>query len=155
MCLAGVGDAVVELGDVAAAQRGAELLEAARALRDGDGEHRLAMLAELGLLGDEAQPVEVGVGARGDRDQRLAARAIALDPRLGAGDAQRPRRLEHHARILEDVLDRGADLVGVDQHHVVDQRAADAEGFAADLLHRDAVGKETDVIELDAPARLQ
>src|SRR4029077_8136498 len=34
--LLGVRDAVVELGDVARAQRGAELLEAARALRDGD-----------------------------------------------------------------------------------------------------------------------
>src|SRR5260221_13204155 len=84
MRFARIGDAVVELGDVAAAEGGAELLEAAGALRDGDREHRLAMLAELGLLGDEAQPVEVGVRARGDRDQRLAARPMAFDPGLFA-----------------------------------------------------------------------
>src|SRR5436305_4659085 len=82
---AGVRDTVVELRDVAAAERGAELLEAARPLGNGHREHRLAMLAELGLLGDEAQPVEIGIRPRGDRDARLAARAMALDPRLGAG----------------------------------------------------------------------
>ena len=121
---AGIGDAVIELGDVAAAERGAELLEAARPLGNGDCEHRLAVLAELGFLGDEAQAIEVGIGARGDCDQRLAAHAMALDPRLGARDAQRARGLEHDARVLEDVLDRRAHLVGIDQDDVVDQLLA-------------------------------
>src|SRR5947208_13978193 len=105
---AGVRDAVVELRDVAAPERGAEFLEAAGPLRNGHREHRLAMLAELGLLGDEAQPVEIGIRPRGARDERLAALAIALDPRLGARDRQCAGGLEHHARVLEHVLDRRA-----------------------------------------------
>src|SRR3989442_4755171 len=83
--LAGVGDAVVELGDVAAAKRGAERLEATRALGDGDREYCLPVLAKLGFLGDEAQAVEVGIGARGHSDQRLAARAMTLQPCFPAG----------------------------------------------------------------------
>ena len=70
---------------------------------------------------------------------------VRLDPGLGAGDGQRARRLEHHARVLEHVLDRRAHLVGVDEHHLVDQLAAQAEGLLADLLHRHAVGEQADV----------
>ena len=72
-------------------------------------------------------------------------RAMALAPRLDAGDRQRAGRLEDRARVLEHVLERGADRVGVDQHHVVDQLAADAERLLADLLDRDAVGEQADV----------
>src|SRR5438309_7393931 len=88
-----IGDAVVELGDVAAAKRRAERLEATRALGDGDREYCLPVLAKLGFLGDEAQAVEVRIGARGHGDQRLAARAMALHPGFRAGDAERARRL--------------------------------------------------------------
>ena len=49
---------------------------------------------------------------------------------LRAGDGERAGRLEDRARVLEHVLDRGADLVGVDQHHLVDQLLAQAEGLA-------------------------
>ena len=58
-----IGDAVVEFGDVARAERRAEFLEAPGALGDGDGEDRLALLPDLRALGDEAQAVEVGVRA--------------------------------------------------------------------------------------------
>ena len=58
-----VGVAVVELGDVAARRQAAEVLEAAGPLRDRGREDRLAGLAELGPLGDEAEPVEVHVRA--------------------------------------------------------------------------------------------
>jgi hypothetical protein len=86
----GARHAVVELGDAAARERLAEAAEAAAALGHGDRQHRLAVLAQLGLLGDEAQPVEIGVGARGDRHQGLAAQlalaAALFHPGLGAGD---------------------------------------------------------------------
>ena len=80
---------------------------------------------------------------------------MALDPGLGAGDGQCTGGLEHHARVLEHVLDRRADLVGVDQHHFVDQLTAQAERLLADFLHRDPVGKQAHVIELHAPAGLE
>jgi hypothetical protein len=50
----------------------AETPEAAAFLGDGHREHGLALLADLGTLGDEAQAIEVHVGAAGDCDQRLA-----------------------------------------------------------------------------------
>ena len=71
--LLAAAQAVVELGDDARAQPRAELAERAGPLGDRDGEDRLARLAELGALGDEAQAVEVHVRAAEDR--RHAARS--------------------------------------------------------------------------------
>ena len=56
--------AVVELGDAAPPERGAEVEKAAGPLGNGDGEQRLAALADLGALGDVAQAIEVDVRAR-------------------------------------------------------------------------------------------
>ncbi len=67
-----VGDAVVELGDGARADQLAEAPEAAALLGNGHREQRLALLADLGPLGDEAQAVEVHVRAAGDGDEGLA-----------------------------------------------------------------------------------
>ena len=67
-----------------------------------------------------------------------------VDPGLRAGDGG-PRGLEDRPRVLEHVLDRGADLVGVHEHHLVHQLAAQAEGLAPDFLDRDAVGEQPDV----------
>ena len=79
----------------------------------------------------------------------------ALDVRFRAGDRQRARRLENRAGVLEHVLDRRADRVGVDEDHLVDEPCAQAESLLADLLHRDAVGEQADLVELHAPARLE
>ena len=54
VCDLGVGIPIVELGDIALAEQRAELPEAARPLRDGHRENRLALLPQLGLLGDES-----------------------------------------------------------------------------------------------------
>ena len=151
----GIGDAVVELGDVARPERGAELLEAARALGDGDREYRLAPIAHLGALGDEAQPVEIRVRARGDGDELLSAHPGFLHVSLGAGDRQCAGGLEDRARVLEHVLDRRADLVGVDEDHAVEELPAQAKRLFADLLHGDPVGEETHVIQHDAPSGLE
>ena len=130
MCaIRGVGVAVVELGDRALAEERAELAKAARPLGNGHGEDRLALLAQLGTLGDEAQAVEVHVGAAGDRDQ-VRLFAVPLGPRLDAGDGERAGGLEDRARVLEHVLDRGADGVGVDQDDVVDAAAAQSRNVS-------------------------
>ena len=89
---------------------------------------RLARLADLGALGDEAQAVEVHVRAAQDRHQRLvrAARARSTHvfnpatPSAPAGSMMRPR-------VVEDVLDRRADLVVVDAHDFVDGCRRDRE----------------------------
>ncbi len=153
MRLARVCVAVVEFGHVAPAEQRAQRPEASGALRDGDREDRLAMLAQLGALGDEAQPVEIHVRAGCHHHQRAPLGAAPRDPALGAGERQRARGLEHRARVLEDVLDRGADLVGIDQHHLVDVLAREAQRLAADLAHGDAVGEQVHVRQRDAPAR--
>jgi hypothetical protein len=126
------------------ADQGDELLVGAGLLRQRHGQHRLALFADFGALGDEAQAVEVHVGAGGHRHQRLALHAVLLGPGLGAGHRQRAGRFEDGARVLEDVLDRGADGVGIDQHHLVHVLLAQAEGLLADVLHRRAVGEQAD-----------
>src|SRR6185503_11946284 len=96
------------------------------------------------------QAVEIHVGAAGDRDESAALRPMPLAPGLDARDRQSAGRLEHRARIFEHVLERGADRIGVDGDHVVDELPANAKRFLADLLDRDAVGEEPDVTETDA-----
>ena len=153
--LPGVGDPVIELRDIARPDRLAKAPEAAALLGDGDGEHGLALLADLGALGHESQPVEVHIGATGDRDQCLATDPFALDIGLGAGNRQRARGLEDRAGVLEDVLDRRAQLIGVDQDDLVDERLAQPEGLFAHLADRGAIGEQPDVGQFDPPARLQ
>ena len=146
----GIGDAVVELGHRARADQLAEAPEAAALLGNRHREQGLALLADLGALGDEAQAIEVHVGAAGDRDVGLAAPAVRVHVLLDRGDAERAGRLEDAARVLEHVLDRGAGGVGVDDDPFVDQLAREAKGLVADALDRGAVGEQADVGELDA-----
>ena len=76
----------------------------------------------------------------------------ALGVALEAGHRERAGRLHHAAGVVEDVLDRGADLVVRDAHDLVDGTLRDPERLLADGAHRDAVGEDADVIEHDAPA---
>ena len=76
-----IGVAIVEFGDAALAQQRAELAEAARPLGNRHREDRLARFAELGPFGDEAQAVEIHVGAAGDRDESAALRRGAARTR--------------------------------------------------------------------------
>ena len=115
-----VADSVVELGDVRATDDLAEPPEAARLLGNRDGEDRFALLAVVGAFGDEAQPGEVHVGATCDRDEGLVDAPRRVDVLLEPGDRQRSGGFEQRAGVGEDVLDRRARLVGVDDHDVVD-----------------------------------
>ena len=114
------------------------------------------MLAQLGALGHEAQAVEVHVGAARRSPPACGPwRGARSIQRLAPASAERARGLHHGARVLEDVLDRRADLVGVDQHHLVDELARQAEGLLAHLAHRHAVGEEVHVRQRHAPAGLE
>ena len=151
----GVGDAVIELGDAAPANQCAEALQAAGPFRNRDGEDGLAVLAELGALGNEAQAVEVEVGPAGDGDDGLALEPVLLDVGLGAGHGQRAGRLEHGARILEDILGRGADVIGVHEDHSIEVLPAEPKRLNADLPHGDAVGKKAHPVEPHPTAGLE
>ena len=76
-------------------------------------------------------------------------------PGFRARYGERAGGFEHHARVFEYILDCRAHLVGIGEHHLVDQRLAQAEGFTSNLLHRHAVGKKPDVVELHALPRVQ
>ena len=70
---------------------------------------------------------------------------VAADVRLHARDRQRAGRLQDRAGVLEDVLDRGADRVGVDEDHVVDERRATRNVSSPTLFTADAVGEQAHV----------
>ena len=89
-----IGIAIVEFGDIAVAEQRAKRAKAAQLLGNRDGEDRLALLAQLRALGDEAQPIEIHVGAARDGDVVAVARPVAFDPRLDPGDRQRARGFE-------------------------------------------------------------
>src|ERR1700731_4462329 len=67
----------------------AEMQEATRLLRNHHRQQRFALAAEIGTLGDVAQPVKVHVRAAVDRHQALAAPAFACRVLLEPGDRQR------------------------------------------------------------------
>ena len=144
--------AVVELGHDASADRLAELTEGARTLRDRDAEDGLARFAELGAFRDEAEPIEVHVRAAQDGRQRRALRAGPLDPLPQAGDPQRAGRLHDRSRVVEDLLDRGADLVVRHAHDLVHRLPDDRKRDLSHLAHGDTIGKDADAIEHDRAA---
>mmetsp|Transcript_69706 Transcript_69706/g.179716 ORF Transcript_69706/g.179716 Transcript_69706/m.179716 type:complete len:478 (-) Transcript_69706:448-1881(-) len=104
--------------------------------------HRDQRLGGVGALRDEAKAVEIHVGAAGDRDEGLAFRTGLLRILLHTGHGERSGGLQQHARVEEGVLDRGADLVRGDSHHLIHAHLAQAEGLVADLPHRRAVREE-------------
>ncbi len=113
-----------------------------------DGDERLARFTNLGALGNEAQPIEVDVGAAEQRDERLISCALALNPGLHSGDGQRTGRLHHRAGVVEDILDRRADLVVGHAQHFIDRLLGDRKRPLPYLAHRHAVGEDPDVLEL-------
>ena len=152
--LGGVGHAVVELGDAVALEHGAEAAKRTTLLGNRHRQHRFARLADFGAFGDEAQTVEVHVGSASDGDHGPAAHGMLGSPGFHAGHGQRAGRFEDAARVLENVLDRGADRIGIDPYDFVDEFAADAECLLADLFDRGTVAEQADVLEPDPPTRL-
>src|SRR5690606_35347904 len=59
---------------------------------------------------------------------------------------------EYAAGVLEDILDAGANGVGVDGDEVVDVLFGQPEGFGADQFDGRAVREQADVAQFDAPA---
>ncbi len=146
---------IIELGDRARAQGLDEGAITAGLLGDGDRQQRLAAFTNLGALGNVAQPVEIEIGAAVDGDPATAGRGRGESEGLQAGKRQRAGGLGDGARVIEDVLDRGADRVGVHRHHLIEKFTTEAKGQLADLAHGDTIGKQADLTERHALIGLQ
>ena len=72
---------------------------------------------------------------------------------LDGGHGQRTGRLDDAAGVDKNVLDGGADGVGVYRHELVDQFAADAKGLHPHQLDGGAVRKQADIRQRDAFVR--
>src|SRR5690606_2633914 len=130
-------------------QHATQLEERPRALRDGDGEHRLATRAELRALGHIAQAIEVDVGAGRDGHrgtwQQLSEPHLALEPSYG----QRPSWLQERSRVLEGVLDRRADLVAAHRHRAVEVLPTQVERVPPHLPHGNTVSEDPYLVQGD------
>ena len=154
MCaLLAAAQPVVELGDHAPADRRAELAEGAGPLRDRHAEQRLARLAELGALGDEAQAIEVHVGAAQHGDEPASpGRPVR------STHARRPATASAPAGSITDRVSSKTSLIAAQissfETRTISStgRLDDREGQLADLAHGDAVGEDADVVEHDAAA---
>jgi hypothetical protein len=98
--------------------------KAAALLGNRHGKQGLALLADLGALGDEAQAVEVHVGAAQDGGVGFAFGLVRGHVLLDRRHRQRAGRLDDAARVDEDVLDGRAHGVGVHGHEFVHQPRA-------------------------------
>jgi hypothetical protein len=147
--------AVVELGDAPLADRLAEAPETARTFRNRHREQGLAAFTDLRAFGHVAQAVEVDVRAAQHRREPGILQPLALHVFLQAGDAQRPGGLGQYPGVVEHVLDRGTDLVRIDQYHLVDELARQAERFLAHLPDRGAVREDAHLVQHHAPTLAQ
>ena len=127
-----VAVAVVKLGDVAAAEQVDELEKTAALFGDGHGENTFVAFAQFAAFGNVAQAVEIHVGAAGDGDEGLVLDAVAGGIGFQAGKGERAGGFGDAAGVVEDVFDGAADGVGIDGDDVVQEIAAEAEGFVAD-----------------------
>ena len=134
-----VAVAVVEFGDVAAAQHVDKFQKAAGFFGNRHGENAFVTFAQFAALGNVAQAVEIHVGAAGNGNQGLALRPIAGDIGFEAGQRQCAGGLGDAAGVVVDIFDGAANGIGVDGDDVVEQVAADAEGFFAHEFHGGAV----------------
>ena len=109
------------------------------------------MLAQLGALGDVTEPIKVDVGAADHghilpRAIPLAALGIFLEP----GDGQGASRFGDQARVVEHILDGGADFIDRDDDHPVDTGPGDLERLPSNLRHGYAIREQVQGVEWQA-----
>ena len=144
----GIGQPVAELAEAALAQHATEAPQATGLLGDLHRQHRFAVFADLSALGHEAQPVEVHVGAAGNRHQGLAVQALLHHIALHAGYGKGSGRLQDRTGVFEHVLDGCADGVGVDCHHAIHRLLRQFKSELTDAAHRHAIGEKAHLLKL-------
>ena len=146
---------VIELRDAAPAEQFAKAQERPGHFGYFDRQQRFALRPDVGALGDIAQTVEVHVRTGIDRDERARSARFARRVLLDARHRQGAGGLRDGARVLEDVLNCGANLIGGHEQDLIDVLLGEAESLLADAAHRDAVGEDADAIQRHAPAGTQ
>ena len=99
-----VAVAVVELGNVAAAEQVDELEKTAAFFGDGYGENAFVAFAQFAAFGDVAQAVEIHVGAAGYGDEGLVLDVVAGGIGFQAGKGERAGGFGDAAGIVEDAI---------------------------------------------------
>ena len=143
----GLGDPVLELGEVhVRADELDEVLERAVALRDDAQQGSLLLETPVGELGHDAQAIEVHVRARRD-GHHVTLDPVDLTVQLGTRHSHRPRGLQDGSGLVEDILDRRADLIRLDRHDPVHELLAQVEAHVTNLPHRHAVGEPVHLVQ--------
>ena len=116
------------------------------------------MLAQLSALRDVPEPVEVDVGAADDGDVPQGIILVVafrefLEPRHGQGASG----FGDQARVVEHILDGGANLVDRNDDNLVDAGPGDVKRLPSDLRHGHAVCEHVQRVERQAntPSRLE
>ena len=122
-------------------------------LRQCDGKNCFACLTDFGPLCHKTQPVEIHVGAAGNRDQRFPFEFVFSGVLFGACERKRARRLEHAAGILKNIFDGGTDGISVDQNVVVNELPSETKGLDSHLFDGGAIRKESHIGQGDTTSR--
>ena len=112
------------------------------------------VFAHFGALSDKPQPVEIHVGTAANGNKRFAFAFFAFDIAFDAGQRQATRGLHDRSRVLENILDRCAHFVGIDQYDFIHQRLGQAKGLFAHLFNRHTVGEQVHVRQFHTASRL-
>ena len=146
---------VTEFRQAAFGQLAAKRAKASRRFRNFHRQHRFTSFAEFGPFRDEAQPVEIHVGATGDGHQGLileaALRHVLLHPCHGEGS----RRFKDGTGVFEDILDGGADGIGVHTHHAIHMALGQGKGFFPHQTHRNPIREQTHLGQFNPLSRSQ
>ena len=94
--------------------------------------------------------MEVQVSTRQNAGQAgIFGQLMAVCIRLKACQSHRPSRFSYRAHILKQILNRSANLIGANNHQIVQVAAAQAESFIPHTLNGHALGIGTNALQSD------
>lgn len=156
-CAGGIVVAVAELRDCHWVHGRYEFGKGAGFLGDSNREESLLLLTNSGTFSDESQSVEVHVCSTSDGYQLTAGVLgwVGSNILLESSERESSCWFENRARVLEDVLDGCADIVGVDLDDFVHNVLADAECLLTHSLHSSSICEEAHLSESHSLSKLE
>ena len=144
------GHAVVKLSNRPIANQLAKTQVLALTFRNSHPQQSFAAFTQLGSFRNVAQRVEIQVCARQNAGQagifgQLMAGGISLKPR----QSHRPGWFSYRAHILKQILNRSANLIGANNHQIIQVAATQAESFIPYALNGHALGIGTNALQSD------
>ena len=145
-----LGHPVAEFREAAVTQSIAQISEASGLFGDLHSQHRFAFLTQFGTFGNETKPVEIHVGAAGHGHQSTMAEASLVHVVLQACNSQGSCGFENGAGVLEHVLDRGTDRIGINTNHPVHEPLRQSESVFPHLTNRNSIGEQPNLLQLNS-----